>query len=118
VELRGAQDARRDRARQHGPFLRELRRVVAGGEPVDPDDGRRDDPFHAGPLAEHVQVAGRGGEEGRGDLLVGRGRRGDVDDGRHSLESFRQTVTGDHVDALERDIGTTPCPSASSRSTR
>jgi hypothetical protein len=99
VELRGAQDAYRDRARQHGPLLRDLRCVVASGEPVDPDDGRHDDLLHAGPLADLLQVAGRGGEEGGRGRLIGRGLRGDVDDAGHARQRFRQTLPGDHIDA-------------------
>jgi hypothetical protein len=77
----------------------DLRRVIARGEPVAPDDGYHDHPLHAGPLAGLLQVAGRGGEELRGRLLVGRGLGGDVDYALHARQSLRQTVTDDHVHA-------------------
>ena len=81
VELRRAQHARRDRARQHRLLVGDLRRAVAAGEAVAADDRHDDDPLHAGPLAGLLEVAGGGGEELRGRLLLGRGAGGRVDDG-------------------------------------
>jgi hypothetical protein len=51
-------------------------------------------------LAGVVQVPGRGGEELRGRLLVGRGPGGRVDDGLHTHEGLCQSVSGDHVHAV------------------
>ena len=54
---------------------------------------------HAGPLAGLLQVAGRGGEELRGRLLLGRGPGGGVDDGLDAGQGLGQTFAGDDVDA-------------------
>jgi len=77
----------------------DLRRAIAGGEPIRPDDGYHDDSLHAGLLAGLVQVPGRGDEERRCLLLLGRGPGGRVDDALHACQRFPETVPGDHVDA-------------------
>lgn len=78
----------------------ELRGAVAGGEAVAADDRHHHDPPHARVLAGRLQVAGSGGEERRGRLLLGRrpGRRIDNDLG--ARQGVRQTVAGDDVDAF------------------
>jgi hypothetical protein len=73
MELRRTQYLYRDRARQHGLLVGRLRRVIARSEPVDPDDGHHNHLPHPGPLADLVQVPGRGGEELGGRRLLGEG---------------------------------------------
>ena len=58
MKLGRAHDARRDRPRQGGLFVRDLGGVVAAGELVDPDDRHDHQPPHAGPLSGLLQVAG------------------------------------------------------------
>ena len=74
-------------------------------EAVDADDRHEHDPAHAGALALLLQVAGRGGEELDGRLLVGRRGRGGVDDALDSVEGLRETGSRDDVHALgARDL--------------
>ena len=81
-------DARRDRARQRTPLLRDLGGVVAGGEAVGADDRHDDHALDARPLARGLcRLRGRGGEEPRRLGLVGRGAGRRVDDGASAPSS-------------------------------
>ena len=100
VELRGAQDERRDRGRQRGLLVRHHGSAIASGEAVGSDYGHNHHAQHACLRAGLVQVARRGREELRGRRLVGRRRGGRVDDALHVLESLREALPGDHVRAL------------------
>jgi hypothetical protein len=102
-----------------GPLVGDLRRVIARGEPVAPDDGYHDHPLHAGPLAGLLQVAGRGGEELRGRLLVGRGLGGDVDYALHAQGTRHPddvvSFGLEHVDDMTADRPGRPPPPLSSQ---
>jgi hypothetical protein len=100
VELRGAQDARGDRARERRLLLGELGRVVAVLELLDADDRHEHAPLHAGLDARLLQVARGGREELRRLLLVRRGAGRRVDDGVHAIERLGEALTRDHVDTL------------------
>jgi hypothetical protein len=60
VELRGPHHPGRDRPRQRGLLMGDLRRAVAAAEPVGADDRDGDDPADTGPRAGLLQVAPRG----------------------------------------------------------
>jgi hypothetical protein len=55
-----------------GPFVGEFGAAVASGKSVAADDGHHDDLANAGPLADVMQVPGRGGEKLGGRILVRR----------------------------------------------
>src|SRR5919106_1128902 len=99
VELRGAQDADGDRARQHRLFMGPFCGEVARSEAVDADDRDDDDPLDAGLLADLVQVPGGGREKLRRRLLLGRGPARRVDHGLHPDQRLRQPLAGHDVDA-------------------
>jgi hypothetical protein len=99
VELRRAQHARGERARQRCLLVGDLRHAIASGEAVAPDDRHHDDPLHAGPLAGLVQVPCRGGEELGGRVLLRRGPGGRVDDRLGARQCLGQPVPGDDVHA-------------------
>src|ERR671918_1047458 len=99
VELRRAQDADGDRARQHRLFMGPFCGEVARSEAVDADDRDDDDPLDAGLLADLVQVPGGGREKLRRRLLLGRGPARRVDHGLHPDQRLRQPLAGHDVDA-------------------
>jgi hypothetical protein len=61
---------------------------------------RHHDPLHAGARAGLLQVAGRGDEELRRRLLLGRRSGGHVDDHLDTRQGLGQAVAADHVHAV------------------
>jgi hypothetical protein len=97
VELRRAQDVRRDRPGGAGPLVCLLGRAVARGELVGADDRDHQDPPRAGLSAGFLQVPRRGGAEPRGRLVLRRRPGGGVDNAVHARQRIGQAVPSDHV---------------------